>query len=94
MLKAICCAGALSLAALVTTPASAHDASDVGRQLRDRGYYNIEFLVTNPPHFQVNACQRGERFHMHVDSYGAVTERSTIGPCHRHWWRFRRDVRD
>ena len=76
MLKAACSAAALSLAALVTNPASAHDASEVGRELRSRGFYEIEFLVAAPPHFQVNACRAGERFHLHVNYYGTVTERS------------------
>lgn len=97
MSRSTCITGALSLLVLAT-PARAHDASQVRHELRDRGYYEIQFLVAEPPHFQVNACHAGERYHLHLDYYGNVRERRSIGPCRRHWWswsrRSERDYRD
>ena len=82
MRKMLSAAGALVLATVVFgTPAGAHDASELRDMLRDRGYYKIEFIVAEPPRFQVNACKSGERFHFHVDDYGKVTERSPLGSC-------------
>lgn len=60
--------------------ASAHDAREVRSDLRDRGYYQIQFIEDEAP-FQVNACRDGERFHLHINWYGHVTERSPLGPC-------------
>jgi hypothetical protein len=70
----------------LSNAASAHDARQVRDELRDRGYYQIQFIVDEAP-FQVNACRGDERYHLHVDWYGHVTERSAIGECHRPWWR-------
>ena len=81
MLKALCAAAALCIMGFATSPASAHDADEVRYELHQRGYYNIRFLVPEPP-FQVNACRDGVRFHLHVDYYGRVTERVGLGPCH------------
>ena len=94
MSNALCAAGALSLLALMTGPASAHDAYQVRHELQERGYYGIRFLVAEPPRFQVNACRGGERFHLHVNFYGRVTERDAIGPCRPHGWSSRRDDDD
>lgn len=68
------------------TAASAHDASQVRRELRERGYYQIQFIEDEAP-FQVNAYRDGERFHLHIDWYGQVTERTPLGPCGGSWWR-------
>ena len=51
--------------------ASAHDAPQVRYELRERGYYQIQFLVNQAP-FQVNACRYGDRYHLNVDWYGRV----------------------
>jgi len=89
MLKFSAIAGAGIAAVLASaTAADAHTAQEVRYLLRDRGFYNIDFLDTNPRHYQVNACRQGERFHVHVNFYGEVTEQAPIGPCHRRfgWW--------
>ena len=65
------------------TVASAHDVSQAQHELRDRGYTKIQFLVDEAP-FQVNACQAGTRYHLHMNYYGRITERTPIGECH--WW--------
>src|SRR6478672_11121192 len=81
MLKLSCTAAVFCLVAFAAGPASAHDAGQVRYELQARGYYNIRFLVPEPP-FQVNACRDGVRFHLHVDYYGRVTERVGVGACH------------
>lgn len=78
---------ASSLALLVmgmTAPVIAHESDQVRQELRQRGYYNIHFLVAEPPDFQADACRDGERYHLHVDFYGRITERVPVGPC-RGW---------
>src|SRR5215470_3442158 len=84
----------ISVLTLMAGPASAHDAYQVRLELQQRGYYSIRFLETEPPHFQINACRGRQRFHLNVNFYGRVTERNAIGPCHRHWWSWRRDDDD
>jgi hypothetical protein len=75
----------LALSAIgLSGAASAHDAPQVRDELRERGYYDIRFIVDEAP-FQVNACRGAERYHLHVDWYGHVTERAAIGECHRSW---------
>ena len=78
-------ASALSLFGLAALPAAAHEAGQVRHELRLRGYYDIRFLVAEAPEFQANACRYGERFHLHVDFYGRITERAPIGPCRAEW---------
>ncbi len=85
MLKVLAGISALSLIGFTALPASAHERDQVQYELRQQGYHTFQFLVAEPPHFQVNACREGERFHLHVDYYGRVTERSPIGPCRRQW---------
>ena len=94
MSKTLCAISALTVLTFAAGPASAHDAYQVRNELQQRGYYSIRFLQAEPRHFQVNACRGGERFHLHVNFYGRVTERNAIGPCHRHWWSWRRDDGD
>ena len=86
--------GALSFLTLTVLPVSAHEPSQVRYELGQRGYYDIQFIVAEPPQFQVNACRDGERFHLHVDFYGHVTERSRVGRCRGHWGFNRRDAED
>jgi len=76
-----------------TRPAR-HDAYQVRHELQERGYYSIRFVGARPPHFRVKACRGGERFVLHVNFYGRITERDAIGPCHRHWWSWRHDSDD
>ena len=77
-------AAAAVLSATLAAPAFAHTPGEVHHQLRHRGYYNINFIVAHPPQYQVNACRDGGRFHLHINFYGDVTERSYIGRCHRY----------
>lgn len=73
---------AIAAAALpLATSALAHTPSDVRHILRDHGYYNIDFIETNPPVYMANACRGHVRYHFHVDYYGQVTERRPIGRC-------------
>lgn len=82
----IALAGLSALALLsAALPVAAHEADQVRQELRHRGYYDIQFVVAEPPQFQVNACLEGQRFHLHVDFYGQVTERSSGGPCRPQW---------
>ena len=94
MRNALAAVSALSFLTLTALPASAHEASQVRYELGQRGYYDIQFIVAEPPQFQVNACRHGERFHLHVDFYGHVTERSRVGRCRGHWGFNRRDAED
>jgi len=61
-----------------TRPAR-HDAYQVRHELQERGYYSIRFVGARPPHFRVKACRGGERFVLHVNFYGRITERDAIG---------------
>lgn len=78
-------ASAVALFGLVTLPAAAHEMDQVRHELRLRGFYDIRFLVAEAPDFQANACRDGERFHLHMDYYGRITERAPIGPCRAEW---------
>ena len=76
--------GAAAFAALsLPSNANAHEAPQVRYELREQGYSQIQFLVAEAP-FQVNACRGGLRYHLHIDWYGHVTERTPIGECR--WW--------
>ena len=87
MSKALLAFASLSLGAVTfATRASAHDASQVRYELQNRGFYQIQFIEDEAP-FQVNACRDGERFHLHVDWYGRITEQSPLGPCRESWRR-------
>lgn len=68
----------------LTSIASAHTPHDVRHKLQDRGYYNINFTDRVLPTYQLNACKRHKRFHLHVNYYGEVTRRRRIGWCGRH----------
>ena len=74
MRNALAGISALGLLGFAALPVSAHEASQVHSDLRQRGYYDVQFVVAEPP-FQVEACLEGQRFHLHVDFYGRVTER-------------------
>lgn len=90
MMKMSLTAGALVATMLASvTAANAHTPQEVRHMLQQRGYYQIHFVDTNPRHYQVNACNDGRRFHFHVNFYGEVTERDSVGRCRRFggWWR-------
>ena len=76
--------GVASVALMLPGPASAHDASQLRYELREQGYTQLQFIVDEAP-FQVNACRDGERYHLHVDWYGRISERARIGECGREW---------
>ena len=59
---------------------NAHNVDRVSRELRQQGFDQLEFSRTKPP-FKLDACRGGERFHLHVDFYGKVTEQTSIGSC-------------
>ena len=94
MRNALAAVSALSFLTLTALPVSAHEPSQVRYELGQRGYYDIQFIVAEPPQFQVNACRDGERFHLYVDFYGHVTERSPVGRCRGHLGFNRRDAED
>jgi len=76
-------AGTIAFVALCwTVSAWGHGADRVRRELSDQGFDQIEFTVAKAP-FQVNACRGGERFHLHIDYFGKVTQETRIGPCDR-----------
>ena len=86
MLKSVLAFGTIAFVTVGgAASASAHDAPQVRHELRERGYYRIQFLVNRAP-FQVNACRYGDRYHLHVDWYGRVTERVRIGECQGQGW--------
>jgi hypothetical protein len=61
-------------------PVWAHDIDEVRSELRKQGYDQLEFQRTKPP-FKLDACRGGQRFHLHVDYYGKITEQTPIGSC-------------
>ena len=61
-------------------PVWAHSTEEVRRSLREQGYDQLEFSRTKPP-FKLDACRGGERFHLHVDYYGKITEQTPFGSC-------------
>ena len=82
MLKSVMLAGiTAAISLLAVAPASAHTPHKVRHMLQDRGYYRIQFTDRVLPTFQVNACRRGMRFHLHVNYYGEVTRYDRIGWC-------------
>jgi hypothetical protein len=62
------------------TPAYAHGVDRVRRELTEQGFEQLEFQRTKAP-FKLDACRDGERFHLHVDWYGKITEQTPIGSC-------------
>ena len=62
------------------TPVCAHGVERVRRELTEQGFEQLEFQRTKPP-FKLDACRDGQRFHLHVDYYGKVTEQTPIGLC-------------
>ncbi len=62
------------------TPACAHGVDRVRRELTDQGFEQLEFQRSKPP-FKLDACRDGQRYHLHVDYYGKITEKTAIGPC-------------
>ena len=60
--------------------AFAHGVKKVRRELIEKGYEQLEFQRTRPP-FKLDACLDGERYHLHVDYYGKMTEKTHIGSC-------------
>ena len=86
MQKALTSLASISLASFgFATAANAHGAAQVRSELRQDGYYQIQFIEDEAP-FQVNACRGGQRYHLHIDWYGRVTERSPIGECRERRW--------
>lgn len=80
-MRASLAAGALVFVALDwATPAYAHGVEKVRRELTEQGFEQLEFQRTQPP-FKLDACRDGQRFHLHVDYYGKVTEQTPIGLC-------------
>jgi hypothetical protein len=74
-------AGVLVFVALNgATPAYAHNVERVRRELLEQGYEQLEFSRIKPP-FKLDACRDGQKFHLHVDYYGKVTEQTPIGSC-------------
>ncbi|KAB2943076.1 MAG: hypothetical protein K8F92_04785 [Hyphomicrobium sp.] len=79
--RASSAAAALVLVALGwATPAYAHGVERVRRELTEQGYEQLEFQRTKPP-FKLDACRDGQRYHLHVDFYGKLTEQTLLGPC-------------
>ena len=71
----------VSVASLGAAPANAHSPQAVRYKLQDHGYSRIRFTDRVLPIYQLNACRRGRRFHMHVNYYGEVVRRERIGYC-------------
>ena len=93
--RLIIAALALSTASLAAAPASAHSAYEVKEMLRDWGFNRIEVIDAQLPKYQFEACQRGDRYHLHADYYGVITEKHQIGSCRSEGRRYggRRDDR-
>ena len=72
---------ALSASSFAAAPASAHSAYEVVEMLRDWGFNRIEVIDAHLPKYQFEACQRGDRYHLHADYYGTITEKHQIGSC-------------
>lgn len=74
-------AGALVLAAWGWgASAYAHGVERVRRELTEQGFEQLEFQRTKPP-FKLDARRDGQRYHLHVDSYGKLSEQTLLGPC-------------
>ena len=71
---------AVALVVGLATPAYAHRAEQVRRELQLQGYDQIEFKRKKPP-FWIDACLGAERLHLHVDYYGKITKKTATGPC-------------
>lgn len=75
---------------LFAVQAEAHSPQAVRYKLRDSGYSRIRFTDRVLPIYQLNACRGGRRFHLHVNYYGEVVRRYSIGWC-SNARRYRRD---
>ena len=69
-----------ALAVCNVAPVFAHGVKRVRRELTEQGYNHLEFQRTKPP-FKLDACLDKERYHLHVDFYGKITEKTVIGSC-------------
>lgn len=72
------------LIAIVTvchvTSVCAHGVSRVRKELKEQGYEQLEFQRRKPP-YKLDACRDGQRYHLHVDFYGKITQKSAAGDC-------------
>lgn len=74
-------AGILIVSAIgAAGPVCAHNVERVRRELTEQGFEQLEFQRTKPP-FKIDACRDGDRYHLHVDYYGKITEKIAIGSC-------------
>jgi hypothetical protein len=58
-----------------------HSFYEAKHKLRDLGYYAIQTERSYPPYSFV-ACKRGQRYHIHIDYYGDLTQVDEAGACH------------
>ncbi len=73
-------AASVLLTLYCAAPASAHGTKQVSRELTEQGFEQLEFQTTKPP-YKLDACRDGQRYHLHVDYYGKLTEQTLLGPC-------------
>ena len=73
-------AASVLLTLYCAAPASSHGTKQVSRELKEQGFEQLEFQRTKPP-FKLDACRDGQRYHLHVDYYGKLTEQTLLGPC-------------
>lgn len=76
---------AVAIICLLLIPAASRDAQSHGvakvrKELSEQGYVDLEFQRTRPP-FKLDACKDGTIYHLHVDFYGKITEKTAIGDC-------------
>lgn len=64
-----------------------HSFYEAKHKLRDLGYYAIQTERSYPPYSFV-ACKRGQRYHIHIDYYGDLTQVDEAGSCHDYRQRY------
>ncbi len=53
----------------------------IRRQLRNRGYYRINYTDRRLPVYKARACKNGKRFNMRINRNGGIMWRKRIGYC-------------
>lgn len=53
----------------------------IRRQLRNRGYYRINYTDRRLPVYKARACKNGKRFNMRINRWGGIMWRKRIGWC-------------
>ena len=72
---------AMSACSFAASSSLWHSAYEIKEMPLIGGFHRIEVIDAELPKYQFEACQRGDRYHLHADYYGVITEKRQIGSC-------------